>query len=62
MTKQHFIALAAALRSEKPGDNWSPNKCVQWELDTLAIASVLASFNPRFNRERFLKACGMDRD
>lgn len=54
MTKKHFIALADAFRSEKPGENWDPNKRVQWELDVKAVANVCAQFNPRFNRERWL--------
>lgn len=54
MTKKHFIALADALRAEKPGDNWDPNKRVQWDLDVKAIANVCAAQNPNFNRERWL--------
>ena len=54
MSKKHFIALADALRAEKPGENWNPNKMVQWELDVKAIANVCAHSNPRFNRERWL--------
>ena len=54
MTKKHFIALADALRAEKPGTNWDPNKMVQWELDVKAIANVCAAQNSNFNRERWL--------
>ena len=54
MTKKHFIALADALRAEKPGTNWDPNKLVQWELDVKAIANVCAASNPNFNRELWL--------
>jgi hypothetical protein len=54
MTKKHFIALADALRAEKPGDNWDPNKRVQWDLDVKAIANFCAEQNPRFDRERWL--------
>ena len=54
MSKKHFIALADALRAEKPGKIWSPNKHVQWELDVKAIANVCAAYNPRFNRERWM--------
>jgi hypothetical protein len=33
MSRKHFKALADALKAEKPGDNWNPNKRVQWELE-----------------------------
>ncbi len=54
MSKKHFIALADALRAEKPGKNWDANKMVQWELDVKAIASVCGRVNPLFNHERWL--------
>ena len=54
MSKRDFIALADALRAEKPGDNWNPNKKTQWELDVKAIANVCAASNPRFKQERWM--------
>lgn len=54
MSKRHFIALADALRAEKPGTNWNSNKMVQWELDVKAIADVCQRFNSNFKRQRFL--------
>ena len=54
MTKKHFIALADALRAEKPGTNWDANKHVQWGLDVKAIANVCAAHNPNFNLGRWL--------
>jgi hypothetical protein len=59
MSRKHFNALAAALKAEKPGENWSANKHVQWELDVKAIADTCAKFNPNFKLERFLAACGV---
>jgi hypothetical protein len=60
VTKKDYVKIALAFLSEKPGKNWNPNKLVQWELDLKAITNVLASDNPRFDRARFYKACGMD--
>jgi len=50
MTKKCFVALADALRAEKPGTNWNPNKMVQWELDVKAVARACGLQNPNFNR------------
>jgi hypothetical protein len=60
MSRKHFRALADALKAEKPGDNWNPNKRVQWELDVKAIANTCAQFNSNFKRDRFLTACGVE--
>lgn len=55
MSKKDFIALADALRAEKPGANWDANKHVQWECDVKAVADVLARDNPRFMRGRWME-------
>jgi hypothetical protein len=60
MSRKHFKALAESLKAEKPGENWNPNKRVQWELDVQAIANTCARFNSNFKRERFLAACGIE--
>lgn len=66
MTKKHFVALAAALKSSAPLDKGALNDdtdCAlirQWRDDCRAVASVCAQFNPNFNRAKFLKACGME--
>jgi hypothetical protein len=60
MTKKDFEAIAAALKREKPGANWDANKHVQWNLDVRAFANVCAASNPRFDRTRFYRACGME--
>lgn len=60
MTKMHFETIAKALLLERPGENWDANKRVQWELDVKAVANALAWHAPRFDRARFLRACGLE--
>lgn len=49
MTKRHFEAIAAILRDYPPAKVMSIG---------LRLADYFASENPRFDRERFLTACG----
>ena len=58
MTKKHFIALAAALKGERPGENWDANKRMQWNLDVKAVVRVCKQFNGIFDTGRFIDACG----
>ena len=64
MTRQHFVAIAAVLLSEKPprvaGDRWSDGARDEWSTIVLNMASMCAKQNPRFDRDRFLSACGME--
>lgn len=55
MSKKHFIALADALRAQKPADHWDPKQKVQWELDVKAVASICAHFNYNFNRDLWMR-------
>ena len=62
MTRKHFEALAAALRSNAP--NPSSNSC-EAERDLLesivkAVAGACERANSRFNQEKFAKASGLD--
>lgn len=69
MPKKILVALAAALRRTKPPTQFragrisqvptSPTKLEQWKLTVHEIATLCEQFNPQFNRERFLTACGM---
>jgi hypothetical protein len=59
MSRKHFIALADALKLEKPQPGWDPNKMVQWELDVKAIAGVCAESNPRFDYQRWMEYIGV---
>ena len=53
MTKQHFIALADALRASKPAEE-NDAAHVQWLADVGAIAIACKAANPRFNEIRWL--------
>lgn len=60
MSKKHFISLATALKSSKPGDgpdNWEA-KAV-WTQTAQAITNVCALHGPNFDRARFEKAAGL---
>lgn len=68
ISRVHFNKVADALKARKPNGahvvdshhNEFLARVTQWELDVHAVASVLATFNPRFNMSRFLQACGLD--
>jgi hypothetical protein len=64
MTKKDFEMIASTLKSEmperEPGNRWSDGARDEWSTTCLAFASMLASTNPRFDRARFLAACGME--
>ena len=60
MSRKHFQMIAEALKREKPAENWCANKHAQWELDVKAVAGALRLMNPRFDFNRFFKACGLD--
>jgi hypothetical protein len=60
MTKRHFIKLASLLHSIKPTSSQTATY-KQLEQTVYAIAGLCGSFNPRFDRTRFVDACGVDR-
>lgn len=62
MTKKDFELIAAALRSARVGDNDTIAAKAVYNngIDNAShrMADALAKTNPRFDRERFLIACG----
>jgi hypothetical protein len=62
MTRCHYIKLAAALREDR--ERFDVDGAVRFGVESAAkaIADVLAEDNSRFDRQRFLTACGVDQD
>ena len=56
MTRKDYIRLAAAFYKSRPVPE--DRRRSQWEWDCGAISDALRSDNPRFDREKFLTACG----
>lgn len=56
MTKRHYIAVAQVLASELAGAACP----VAVERVALALADLYKSENDRFDRARFLAACGVE--
>lgn len=71
MTKKDFELIASALRDDaahlapdacddySQRTDWEKGAYDQWNTTALAIARALATTNPRFDRARFLEACGV---
>lgn len=58
MTRKDYVMLAAALHPTNTQPCYSEGR-EQHKADCEAIADALAKNDPRFDRERFLKACGV---
>lgn len=62
MTRKDYIAIAAAIQRARSASNYRETQEAMLEMHTgcaHSIADALALDNPRFDRERFLKACGV---
>ena len=55
MTRKDYILIAAVIN--RVGDDPTVNTWTLWRLAN-ELSDRLAQDNPRFDRERFLKACG----
>jgi len=63
MTKKHYEAIAASVRRahlQHQGFNIHLRPVQSMSLYAGNIADYFASENPRFDRARFLKACGVE--
>jgi len=63
-TKQHYERIASILKEALPPEGSQTNNSIQARSTVNFIAENLAiafsSDNPRFDEERFLKACGLE--
>jgi len=62
MTRKDYIAIAAAIHRTGMAINIGGKKSAEYAHRLLAIdiAATMAQDNPRFDRARFLKACGIE--
>jgi hypothetical protein len=58
MTRAHFQLIADALKASTPLARDGEVAMRQWGLTVYELATRLAATNGRFQRERFLRACG----
>lgn len=62
MTRKDYILIAQAIKDAKPAsvkDDYGNGLDVGVERAAFRLADALAVDNPRFDRERFLVACGV---
>ena len=61
MTRKDYILIAEALAQVRPGQcpSVARNAESQHIIDCFALANALGRNNPRFDRRRFFKACGI---
>lgn len=65
MTKKDYEKFAAMMRTHicvnvEPADQWEAGYDSAMREVANSLASVFQRDNPRFDRERFLKACGIE--
>lgn len=56
--RKDYVLIAEVLRAVRP-NTADEAMHVQWVYDTRALADALGRDNPRFDRDRFLKAAGV---
>ena len=64
MTRKDYCAIAGAIRAAMEHDDWDVlgSTAIPFGVTLAAdrIAEVLAANNPRFDRDRFMEACGCE--
>lgn len=56
-SKRHYDAFESMMRRHRPEEHWDRNKMTQWALIRDDTAAMFAADNPKFDRDKFLKAC-----
>ena len=59
MTRKDYEAIAAAIKEVVDSNRWFKGNLGGIQATAKAMADVMAADNPRFDRARFLKACGV---
>lgn len=65
MTKKHFEQFAFMLNGQKPIESTDPYQkgaFDQWKVMVRRTADIFGENNSRFNRSKFLEACGYPSD
>ena len=66
MTRKDYVRFAAMLKQQRIANSHGINpamnhaKDVQWNDFVRAIVDIFEKDNPRFDRTKFLKACGVN--
>jgi hypothetical protein len=60
ISRKHFQMIANELRESKPLK--SRYSTAQWELDVESVAKALSKMNPRFDMNRFIETCGIEKE
>lgn len=60
MTRKDYWKFAAMLSYSRPNRNTESTLFAFWAARVKQVADIFQEDNPRFNRERFYEACGLE--
>lgn len=60
MTKKDYELIAGSFSRTQPSKENLPDHHSEWRVQIFNLSSVLARENPLFNRDKFIKACGIE--
>lgn len=61
MTRKDYVKIAEVLKNSKPSGEESPQAHTRWGGLVYRMATMLAEDNKRFDEDKFIQACGMDK-